>query len=177
MRRSWVWPISCNNYLIEFLPVNNVIRWHVIITRVSGFCCTLMSYAGQYFTTWKEPGQGLVLRLNPVYTTPFYLSKILLNIILPPTSRSSQWSLSFFSFMSSSSLPFVPHAYNKAISSHRQKFAQITTTSTQKSCNKVLGHNNWWQLVRILQDHRAECVKSQEVQHVILKLWCYVCRT
>jgi hypothetical protein len=43
-----------------------------------------------------SPPLFLVLsQINPGYTTPAYLSKIHFNIILPPISRSSNWSLSF----------------------------------------------------------------------------------
>jgi hypothetical protein len=35
-------------------------------------------------------------QINPVHTIPSYLSKIHFNIVHPPTSWSSQWSLSFW---------------------------------------------------------------------------------
>jgi hypothetical protein len=45
----------------------------------------------------KGPSPVPILsQINPVHTTPSCLSKIHSNIILPPTSRSSQWSLSFW---------------------------------------------------------------------------------
>jgi hypothetical protein len=34
--------------------------------------------------------------INPIHTIPLYLSKTLFNTIHPPTSCSSQWSLSFW---------------------------------------------------------------------------------
>jgi hypothetical protein len=38
----------------------------------------------------------MLSHINPIDTIPSYLSKIHLNIVNPPMSRSSQWSLSFW---------------------------------------------------------------------------------
>jgi hypothetical protein len=40
---------------------------------------------------YPEPYQS-----NTLHAIPSYLSKIHINIVLPPTSRSSQWSLFFW---------------------------------------------------------------------------------
>jgi hypothetical protein len=37
----------------------------------------------------------ILSQINPIHTIPFYLSKIHFNILHPPTSWSSQWSLYF----------------------------------------------------------------------------------
>jgi hypothetical protein len=48
--------------------------------------------------------------MNPVHTTPSCLSKIQLNIILPPTSKLSQWCLSFWlSHQNPVCIPPFPH--------------------------------------------------------------------
>jgi hypothetical protein len=38
----------------------------------------------------------ILSQINPVHNNPPYLSKIQFNIILPPMSRSSEWSLTFW---------------------------------------------------------------------------------
>jgi hypothetical protein len=38
----------------------------------------------------------ILSQINPIHTIPSYLSKIHFNIVHPPTSRSSQWSLTFW---------------------------------------------------------------------------------
>jgi hypothetical protein len=43
----------------------------------------------------SPPMMPIVSKYNPVHTIPSYLSNIHLNIIQPPTSLSSQWSISF----------------------------------------------------------------------------------
>jgi hypothetical protein len=47
----------------------------------------------------QEPSTGPILsQIDPVHTIPSYLSKIHFNIVYPPMSWSSQWSLSFLIF-------------------------------------------------------------------------------
>jgi hypothetical protein len=38
----------------------------------------------------------ILSKINPVYATPSYFSKIYFNIILPPMFMSSEWSLLFW---------------------------------------------------------------------------------
>jgi hypothetical protein len=44
----------------------------------------------------SPPLVPIVSQINPIHTIPSYLSKIHSNIVHPPTSSSSQWSLSFW---------------------------------------------------------------------------------
>jgi hypothetical protein len=46
----------------------------------------------------SQPLVPILSQINPVHTTPSYFSKIRFNVILPPTSRSSYWSISFWFF-------------------------------------------------------------------------------
>jgi hypothetical protein len=50
-----------------------------------------------YYRAQKSLPLGPILsQINPVHTIPSYLSKINFNVILPPTSKSSYWFLSFW---------------------------------------------------------------------------------
>jgi hypothetical protein len=44
----------------------------------------------------SPPLVPILSHINPIHTIPFYLSKIHFNIVHPPTSWSSQWSLSLW---------------------------------------------------------------------------------
>jgi hypothetical protein len=46
----------------------------------------------------SHPLVPILRQINPIHTIPSYLSKIYFNIVHPPTSLSSQWSLTFFRF-------------------------------------------------------------------------------
>jgi hypothetical protein len=48
-----------------------------------------------YHVNKSPPLDPILSQLNPVRPIDHYLPKVLLNIILPPTPRSSHWSLTF----------------------------------------------------------------------------------
>jgi hypothetical protein len=55
-----------------------------------------------YYRVQKSPKLVPILsHINLIHTIPSYISKIHFNIVHPPTSRSSQWSLTFW----------LPHQY------------------------------------------------------------------
>jgi hypothetical protein len=61
----------------------------------------------------------ILSQFNPVYTIPFYHSKIHFNIVHPPTSWSSWWSLSFWlSHQYPICIPSRPHSCYMPCLSH-----------------------------------------------------------
>jgi hypothetical protein len=59
----------------------------------------------------SPPLVPILIHINPVHTTPSYLSKIYFNIVHPTTSWSSTWSLSFWlSHQYPICIPLRPHS-------------------------------------------------------------------
>jgi hypothetical protein len=53
----------------------------------------------------------ILSQINPIHNIPFYHSKIHFNIVHPPTSESSQWSLSLWlSYQYSTYIPLLHHS-------------------------------------------------------------------
>jgi hypothetical protein len=83
--------------------------------------CQLCSHS-RTFQHFIEPEGSLLQSLsqtNPIHTTPFQLSKINLNIIHPPTSWSTQRSLSLWlSYQQPTYVPLLPHSCYMSSPSH-----------------------------------------------------------
>jgi hypothetical protein len=66
-----------------------------------------------YYRVYKSPPTVPTLsQINQIHTIPFYLSKIHFNIVHPPTSWSSQWSLScWLSHQHRICIPLLPYSF------------------------------------------------------------------
>jgi hypothetical protein len=77
--------------------VRFLLKWQWGRYHPSSSVSSTNSHSATRSTFIKHPIIDAILcQINPVHTTPSYLSKMRLNITLTPMSRSSQWSLSFW---------------------------------------------------------------------------------
>jgi hypothetical protein len=60
---------------------------------------SIWNLKAHYCVHKSPPLDSVISRINPVYITPSYLSKIQFNIIHPPSSLSSSWYLSSSTFL------------------------------------------------------------------------------
>ena len=93
------WPSRYIDYAIP-VPISYLVTpWsRVLLKKLTGFAANQEIppfYGTPKLITHKRPPPVPVLsQLHPVPTTPSHFLRIRINIILPSTSRSPQWSLS-----------------------------------------------------------------------------------
>jgi len=67
----------------------------IVIQLVKKYPAFLWNLKVHYRAHKSPPLDPILSQVNPVLPTDPYLPKVHLNVIIPPTPRSSQWSLTF----------------------------------------------------------------------------------
>ena len=114
-----------HTYVLTYLLTYIHTPWNrVLLEKLTGFAATqeipriLWNPKVHYRTFKRPPPVPILSQLHPIPTTPPHFLKIQINIILPSTSWSPQWSLSLSLPQVSppkpcahlSLPPYVPHA-------------------------------------------------------------------
>jgi hypothetical protein len=85
-----------NNISITTTPWCRTLFEKLIVTQLVKKYPAFLWNPKVHYRVHKIPPLGPILsQLNPVRSIDPYLPKVHLNVILPPTPRSSQWSLAF----------------------------------------------------------------------------------
>jgi hypothetical protein len=87
-----------STYLLTYLLISwcRIVFEKLIVTQLVKKYPASLRNPKVHYRVHKMPLLDPILsQLNPVRPIDFYLPKVHLNVILPPTPRSSQWSLAF----------------------------------------------------------------------------------